>query len=105
MTVYRNCVNSDSSTVELDEARILPYDKMNRCYAPRRLWIGVFHRRVSQELPAGEEKDPATVCQELLATGKLASYEVHWRFCEIGSPNDPRETAEYPAGKWFQASI
>jgi len=99
MTVYRNEGRYDSSNVEYDGARIVRYDKTHRTPAMRHIdyGLGAFHRDVFVTIPAGEKRDLAMVYQDLLADGKLAAYEVHERFYEIGSSEGLRETAEFLA--------
>ena len=104
MTVYRNEGKFDTSNVEFDGARIRRYDKANRTAAMRHIdyGLGVFRRRVFKMFPAEEKCDLAAVYQQLLAADRLASYPVHQRFYEIGSPDGLRETAEYLSGKLSQ---
>src|SRR4030095_15983767 len=87
MTVYRNEGLFDSSNVECDGTRILQYDKRNRTPAMRHIdyGLGVFHRNAFASTPVGEVRDLADVYRDLLRAGKLAAYEVHERFYEIGS--------------------
>ena len=59
--------------------------------------LGAFHRGVFAAIPAGEKRDLASVYQDLLEAGKLAAYEVHERFYEIGSSEGLRETSEFLA--------
>jgi N-acetyl-alpha-D-muramate 1-phosphate uridylyltransferase len=96
MTVYRNEGLFDSSNVEYDGTRILQYDKRNRTPAMRHIdyGLGVFHRNAFASTPVGEMRDLADVYRDLLRAGKLAAYEVHERFYEIGSPEGLRETID-----------
>jgi len=96
MTVYRNEGRFDSSNVEYDGTRILQYDKRNRTPAMRHIdyGLGVFHRNAFASTPVGESTDLTGVYQALLSGGKLAVYEVHERFYEIGSPEGLRETID-----------
>ncbi|HLQ77662.1 MAG TPA: nucleotidyltransferase family protein [Terriglobia bacterium] len=93
MTVYRNDGMYDSSNVEFDGTRILVYDKKVRSPAMHHIdyGLGTFRRSVFAELPAGEKCDLATVYQQLIHEGKLAAFEVHERFYEIGSTEGLRD--------------
>ena len=97
MTVYRNEGRFDSSNVEYDGTRILQYDKRNRSPAMRHIdyGLGVFHRNAFASSPVNETRDLADVYQALLRADKLAAYEVHERFYEIGSPEGLRETIDF----------
>lgn len=96
MTIYRNEGLFDKSNVEYDGTRILQYDKRNRTPAMRYIdyGLGAFHRNAFASMPDGESSDLAEVYQSLLSAGKLAAYEVHERFYEIGSPEGLRETID-----------
>jgi len=96
MTIYRNEGLFDKSNVEYDGTRILQYDKRNRTPAMRYIdyGLGAFHRNAFASMPDGESSDLVEVYQALLSAGKLAAYEVHERFYEIGSPEGLRETID-----------
>jgi NDP-sugar pyrophosphorylase family protein len=93
MTVYRNDGLYDRSNVEYDNGRIVRYDKRNPTAAMRHIdyGLGVFSREVFSALPANQVCDLEAVYQDLLRAGRLASFEVHERFYEIGSPEGLRE--------------
>jgi len=97
MTVYRNEGLFDSSNVEFDGKRILKYDKTERTPAMHHIdyGLGAFQRSVFASLPAGEKMDLARVYQNLLREGRLAAFEVHERFYEIGSSAGLRDTEEF----------
>jgi len=97
MTIYRNEGLLDSSNVEYDGTRIVRYDKTNRTPSMRYIdyGLGVFHRDVFASIEAGERSDLADIYQDLLTAGKLAAFEVHERFYEIGSPEGLRDTIEF----------
>ena len=97
MTVYRNEGMYDTSNIEFDGAQIARYDKGHRTSAMRHIdyGLGAFHRSVFAAIPQGEKRDLATVYQDLLKAGKLAAYEVHKRFYEIGSSSGLSETEEF----------
>jgi NDP-sugar pyrophosphorylase family protein len=97
MTVYRNEGLFDTSNVEYDGARILRYDKTNRTPSMRHIdyGLGAFHRNVFVSMENGARCDLVEVYQRLLREVKLAAFEVHDRFYEIGSPEGLRETSEF----------
>jgi len=97
MTVYRNEGLYDSSNVEYDGRKILRYDKRNRTPAMHHIdyGLGAFDRSVFAALPSLEKYDLAAVYQLLLREGKLAAFEVHERFYEIGSPEGLRDTERF----------
>jgi N-acetyl-alpha-D-muramate 1-phosphate uridylyltransferase len=97
MTVYRNDGRYDGSNVEYDGNRILRYDKRDRTPAMRYIDYGLsaFDPGVFAALPAGTPCDLASVYQDLLTAGNLASFEVYERFYEIGSPEGLRDASEF----------
>jgi N-acetyl-alpha-D-muramate 1-phosphate uridylyltransferase len=97
MTVYRNEGLYDSSNVEYDGTRIVRYDKVHRTSAMHYIdyGLGVFNRSAFATISAGERRDLSTVYQDLLAAGKLAAYEIHERFYEIGSSEGLRDTSQF----------
>jgi NDP-sugar pyrophosphorylase family protein len=101
MTVYRNEGLYDSSNVEYDSARIVCYDKVHRVPSMHHIdyGLGAFQRGVFAAIPVGEMCDLAAVYRDLVKADKLAAYEVHQRFYEIGSAEGLRETAEFFAAK------
>jgi len=96
MTVYRNDNLFDSSNVEYDGTRIVTYDKVNRTPSMRYIdyGLGAFHRDAFDSIPPDVNRDLTAVYQHLLSGGRLAAFEVHERFYEIGSPDGLRETVE-----------
>lgn len=86
MTVYRNEGRWDASNAEFEGGRLLAYDKRNRTPRMRHIdyGLGVFEAAVFQDLPVGAAADLADVYRELLATGRLAAFEVTQRFYHIG---------------------
>ena len=97
MTVYRNEGLFDTSNVEFAGGRIIRYDKKDRTPAMHHIDYGleVFHRDVFAGLPEGQPVDLAAVCQDLLRRDKLAAFEVHERFYEIGSSQGIADTAAF----------
>lgn len=97
MTVYRNAGQFDTSNVEFDGTRIVRYDKKDRTPAMNHIdyGLGVSRRDVFVNLPEGQHIDLEVVYQDLLGQGKLAAFEVHERFYEIGSVQGIRDTESY----------
>ena len=97
MTVYRNDGLFDTSNVEYDGTQIVRYDKNNRTPAMRHIDYGLsaFHKSAFDTIVEGERCDLVEMYQSLLRAGRLASFEVHERFYEIGSPQGLRETIEF----------
>ncbi len=97
MTVYRNEGLFDTSNIEFDGTRIIRYDKKDRTPAMHHIDYGleVFHRDVFSRLPEGQAVDLSAICQDLLRRDKLAAFEVHERFYEIGSHQGIADTATF----------
>jgi len=99
MTVFPNDGRWDRSNVEFIDGRILAYDKHRPTPQMRHIdyGLGVFHHTAFAALPEDQFYDLATLYQELLARGTLATYEVGQRFYEIGSFAGLEETRQYLA--------
>lgn len=101
MTVYRNEGKFDTSNVEFENGRILAYSKKNQ--TPRMHHIdyglGVFRAEAFTEIAPGTSFDLADLYGNLLQRGKLAGFEVHTRFYEIGSAAGLKETDEFLAAQ------
>ena len=101
MTVFRNEGKWDTSNVEFEAGKILAYSKTNRI--PRMRYIdyglGVFRAEAFENLPVHKACDLTEVYKDLLQRKRLAAFEVHERFYEIGSPAGLRETAEFLAAR------
>ncbi|HVN06442.1 MAG TPA: nucleotidyltransferase family protein [Bryobacteraceae bacterium] len=93
MTVYRNEGRWDASNVDFSDGRILAYDKKNRTARMQYIdyGLGVFRREAFE----GAHTDLAAVYAGLLNNNKLAAFEVHERFYEIGSFDGIRELSGY----------
>lgn len=93
MTVLRNGDRWDKSNVLFRNGRILRYDK----HAPSPdmehidYGVGMFRAGVFREGPPDGFLDLADVYARLSAEGRLAAFEVHERFYEIGSPQSLEE--------------
>jgi len=92
MTVYRNDGALDASNAVFDGRLVVRYDKTE----PHPDAAGMHHidyglsilRRdtVSDRVPSGRPSDLAELLRALSLEGRLAGYEAHERFFEIGSP-------------------
>jgi len=87
MTVFENHGRWDTSNVELKDGAILRYRKAERNPRMRHIDYGLGVARASLfTVPAGREAfDLADIYSELSREGRLAAFEVHQRFYEIGS--------------------
>lgn len=94
MTVFRNEGRWDTSNVEFAEGAIRRYDKAD--HTPSMLHIdyglGILEARAVREWPTGRAFDLADLYRDLARARRLAGYEVHDRFYEIGSPAGLAET-------------
>lgn len=99
MTVLGNDGRWDASNVEFEGGAIRRYDKARRSPAMRHIdyGLGVFAAAALCDRPDGGAFDLAEVYRDLLATGRLAGYEVTQRFYEIGSPAGLAETRAFLA--------
>jgi|SRR5271154_2391323 NDP-sugar pyrophosphorylase family protein len=97
MTVFRNAGRWDTSNVELARGVILRYDKVDRTLAMLHIdyGLGLLAASVVQTRTAGDPFDLADLYRDLAQHGRLAGFEVHERFYEIGSPAGLRETDAY----------
>lgn len=92
MTVFRNDDAFDTSNVDFDGRLVVRYDKHEADPAGaglRYIDYGLSMLRadsVRARVPAGRPSDLADTLTELSAEGRLAGYEAHERFFEIGSP-------------------
>jgi NDP-sugar pyrophosphorylase family protein len=87
MTVFRNEGAWDTSNVEFSGGKIARYDKRDRTPAMRHIDYGlsIFTAKVFADRAPGEHLDLADVQRDLVAQGRMAGYEIHERFYEIGS--------------------
>ena len=100
MTVVKNDSKWDASNVEMQDGKILFYDKHNS--TPRMRYIdyglSLIEADVLRSWPDHEPFDFAAVMTDLAANGKLAAHEVHSRFYEIGSPEGFKATEQMLEG-------
>lgn len=97
MTVHRNDDAWDRSNVEYADDRIVRYDKVHRDAAMRHIDYGLGILTPEAFAPWATDDAPldlVAVYQRLIATGRLAGYEVPTRFYEIGSVEGLEETRE-----------
>jgi NDP-sugar pyrophosphorylase family protein len=97
MTVLRNEQRWDRSNVVFRDGTVTEYDKRS----PRAdmlhidFGLSVLDRGVFDACPADEAIDLADMFRDLSLCGRLAGYEVHERFYEIGSGRGLRETEAF----------
>jgi N-acetyl-alpha-D-muramate 1-phosphate uridylyltransferase len=100
MTVMRNEDRWDKSNVLFQDGRVLEYNK--RAPRPEMAYIdyglGVLCSDVLFSQSSRDVFDLASVYYELSLTGRLAGFEVHERFYEIGSPEGLKDAENYFAG-------
>ena len=103
MTVFHNNRQFDRSNVEFEHGRITAYNKRHPTPQMRYIdyGLGVFHPSAFDEVLDGESADLAGVYQSLAERGRLAAYEVHQRFFEIGSFEGLQATRDYFARSTF----
>lgn len=93
MTVLRNEGRWDRSNVNYEAGQVVLYDK---AAAPGMQYIdyglSCFRRKVFDHL---KTSDLAALFHELSRQGKLAGFQVHERFYEIGSPAGLRDFEQY----------
>jgi len=93
MTVLRNEGRWDRSNVIYEAGRVALYDKTA---APGMQYIdyglSCFHRELFDDL---KHSDLAALFHELSLQSRLAAFEVHERFYEIGSPAGLRDFEQY----------
>lgn len=94
MTVFRNSGQWDRSNVLYENGRIARYTKTNLTPQMQHIdWgLGVLRAEALAARPAATRFDLADVYGDLVASGRLAGYEVMTRFYEIGSAEGLRET-------------
>ena len=103
MTVFRNEGRWDTSNVAFDGRRVLRYAKGEPdplAAGMRYIDYGLSILRpdsVRARLPAGGSSDLADMLRALSLEGRLAGYEAHDRFYEIGSPSGLAELQQHLA--------
>jgi len=95
MTVLRNEGRWDSSNAIYEPGRVILYDK-NAAPGMRYIDYGLscFDRSL---FDAATPSDLSALFHQLSLSGRLAGYEVHQRFYEIGSPSGLHDFEEYLA--------
>ncbi len=96
MTIFRNDNRLDKSNVVFSKGRVIHYDK--RLYLPEMNYIdyglSILSKDVFSSVPEGGF-DLGDLYSQLAQQGRLAGYEVHERFYEVGSPAGLAETVAY----------
>jgi NDP-sugar pyrophosphorylase family protein len=100
MTVFHNACNRDSSNVEFRNGDVLAYSKVSRTPAMRHIDYGfsLFRAELFRDLPPDQPADLAALFEALASQRRLAAFEVHHRFYEIGSFAGLAELAAHFAG-------
>ncbi len=100
MTVFANSDTWGASTVTYKDDRILFYSKDERRADMRHIDYGLTMLRASvlESYPDNTAFDLAEVYSELVRSGRMAGFEVHTRFYEIGSLAGLAATESYILG-------
>ncbi len=87
MTVFRNENTHGRSNVEFVDGALVAYDKWESNARMRHIdyGLGVLTPHALDTVPEGQPYDLARLYQQLLVGGRLAAFEIHERFYEIGS--------------------
>lgn len=87
MTVFLNEGKWDTSNVEYAGDMIIKYSKTDRNERMHFIdyGLGVMCAEIVADLPTDQPTDLALIYENLAASGKLAAYECHNRFYEVGS--------------------
>ena len=102
MVVFPNDDRWDRSNVQLEQGRIVRYDKAARDGPMRHIDYGLSVLTPEAFAPWLDETSPLdleAVYQRLVARGELAAYEVGQRFYEIGSHEGLEETRALLQGR------
>jgi NDP-sugar pyrophosphorylase family protein len=88
MTVFHNRGQFDTSNVVFRSGQLLRYSKHERTPEMDHIDYGLaaLRRELIAPLPANEASDLATLYTQLVDSGRMAGFEVHRRFYEIGTP-------------------
>jgi NDP-sugar pyrophosphorylase family protein len=115
MAVYCNRGRFDTGNVQYEGGRVVLYQK--RKPATRGIDLHYIDYGitvlsadiVAEEIPAGAKSDLADMYHRLSVDGRLAGYEVHERFYEIGSPaglaDFSRWAADHTADSWLSLDL
>lgn len=87
MTIFHNSGKWDASNVEMQNSRVVQYDKKNRTPLMEYIdyGLGLFRSSVFEGLQDGRVADLEQIYQQLVTEGNLLAYNVQQRFYEIGS--------------------
>jgi NDP-sugar pyrophosphorylase family protein len=105
MTVLRNDNRWDKSNAIFQDGRVVRYDKKRPAAEMQYIDYGLsaLTAGVVKQYSAGTAFDLADLFTALANEGRLAGFEVHERFFEIGSAEGLADTERYLAGKGLQA--
>lgn len=100
MTVFKNNGQFDRSNAHYADGLVPFYSKVNPCPGGPLKYIdyglsGLSRGLISEQVPAGQKCDLATVFENLSLKKQLAGLEVLERFYEVGSPQGLKEFADY----------
>jgi NDP-sugar pyrophosphorylase family protein len=101
MTVLRNANRWDKSNVLFRNGQLIQYNKHNPSLDMEYIdyGLGIISAGCIDAFPLGQAFDLADLYQQLSLEDRLAGFEVHERFYEIGSHSGLRETEDYFRGK------
>jgi NDP-sugar pyrophosphorylase family protein len=104
MTICRNEGMWDTSNVVYENGRLVCYSKRKRTPDMRYIdyGLGILTPEVFADYKDKSVFDLADVYENLCEQGKLAGFEVHKRFYEIGSPDGLRDLEQYLCKKGVQ---
>jgi NDP-sugar pyrophosphorylase family protein len=100
MTVYRDPGRLEHPNAVFEDGMVTRYEK-GLASPPAQMryvdyGLSIWQRQVIEMMvPSGEVADMATLFTKLSRTGRLAGYEAHERFYEIGSDNGLRDLEAY----------
>ena len=99
LVVYQNEGRWDTSNVVFVDGWVRVYNKTRPVQQMRYIDYGlsILSRSLFENMPAIQKWDLSVLYTALAADGKMAGFEVHKRFYEIGSKNGLREFSEIVA--------
>lgn len=97
MTIYHNKNSLDVSNVQIKDSRIIKYEKNSEDPAVEYIDYGliVVNKNIFNSFSSQDSFDLSTLLSRCVESGRVAAYEVHKRFYEIGSVQGIKETADY----------
>lgn len=105
MTVCHNTNQWDQSNILFDKGRIILYDKRQPTPQMEHVDYGLSlaQQNIFDGVPLDAPSDLADIFHNLSTQGRLAGFEIHHRFYEIGSPQGLEETHRYLLSKLNQS--